>query len=691
MENAAIQLSRDPKSAPQRALVMVKSNSDLESERKDRAAAQEAQNQPFITGLAGKIKASWESARFARNIIEEKMIDSQRRRNGVYAPDKLAQIRAQGGSEIYMMLTSIKCRAAEAWINDVLFQPGEVPFKCESTPIPDLDPDTLASIEEYVAMEAAQWTQEAQQVLPPQAIKERVEQIKNDFETRMKKQADEIAERMGTKIEDQAEEGGWEAAMKDVIKDVVTFPGGIIKGPLVRQRKSLEWSQKEDGSWEPIKGKEFRLEWTRVAPYDLYPSPSSKNTNDGDLIERHRLRRKDLVAMKGVPGYNDEAIDLVLEQYGTKGLREWLWRDQERAELESRPNEWLNYGDTMDALEFWGSASGKLLVDWGMDREKVPDLNEEYEINAWMIGSYVIRAVLNEDPLGERPYDMASFEESPGSFWGQGVPLIMADVQDVCNAAARSLVNNMAIASGPQAEVHTDRLPIGEDITNQHPWKIWQTLSDPHGTNNPAVRFHNPANYAADLLKVYDHFSQLADEYTGIPKYSYGEGGSSSGAAGTASGLSMLMSAASRGIKQVISNLDRPIEGSIRRTYIFNMIHDTDQSRKGDLKVKAVGSSSMIAKEQQMIRRGEFLAATNNPVDLSIMGPEGRSVLLRESVKSFDIPVDEVVPDRETVIKNTRMAAMQEMERLQQQPGARGLDPAGNPAGGQDTALFQQQ
>jgi len=689
MEQAAVTLGRAPKTAPNHSLVMVKSLGDLEQDRLQKVEAEQAQNQPFITGLAGKIKHNWEVARFARNVTEERIIDALRRRNGEYSPEKLAQIKSQGGSEIYMMLTSIKCRAAEAWINDVLFPAGDKPWKVEHTPIPELDPTIEQTITEHVAAEAQQWVAEFQQFLPPEAIQERVDQLKDQLATKMKEAADEIADRMDAKIEDQTEEGGWEQALKEVIKDTVTYPAGILKGPIVRRRKTLKWEQdQQEGKWKPVPGEELRLEWKRVAPFDIYPSPSSKGINDGYLFERHRLRRADLVAMKGVPGYNDQAIDLVLEAYGTGGLREWLWRDQERAWLEKRPNEWLSYDDTMDALEFWGSVSGKLLVDWGMDPSKIKDLNEEYEINAWLIGNYIIRAVINEDPLGERPYDLASFEEIPGAFWGKGVPEIMKDVQDICNAAARSLVNNLAIASGPQVEVHTDRVPIGEDIESLHPWKIWQTLSDPHGTNNPAVRFHNPMSYAKELLAVYDHFSNLADEYTGIPKYSYGEGGGGQGAAGTASGLSMLMSAASRGIKQVISNLDKPIEGSIKRTYILNMIHDEDESIKGDLKTSARGSASLVAKEQQAIRRNELLAQTNNPIDMSIIGMEGRAELLRESIKSLDIPVDDVIPDRDTLVAKAKQAAMMQMEASQQGEEGRTLDQAGNPVGGQDVRAF---
>jgi len=686
MQQAAVALSRsvpDTKHAPGRSFVEVKTNADLENERKSESDSN--QNTAIITGLTGRIRRHWEEARFARNQIEERIVDALRRRNGEYSPQKLAQIKQQGGSEIFMTITQIKCRAAEAWINDVLFPAGDKPWKVEATPIPELSPDKEELLGEFVKLEAESWMANEGVQLPEYAVQERFQDLKDQFKKKIKEDADKIASRMELKIEDQFVEGNWEPAMREVIKDVVTYPAGILKGPEIRKRKTLKWVQ-INGSWVQKIGTEYKPEYSRVAPFDLYPSPSSKNVNDGYLIERHRLRRLDLVAMKGVAGYNDTAIDSVLSEYGMGGLREWLWRDQERAHLEGRPNEFLFQGDTIDALEYWGSASGKMLIEWGMDKSKIEDVNKEYQINAWLVGSYVIRARLNDDPLGGRPYDMASFEEVPGSIWGKGVPELMADVQDVCNAAARSLVNNMAIASGPQVEVHTDRVPVGEDITSIRPWKIWQTLSDPHGTNNPAVRFHNPQTNVQALLAVYDKFSTLADEYTGIPKYAYGEAGSGSGAAGTASGLSMLMSSAARGIKEVISHLDRPITGSVKRTYYFNMLYDKDESIKGDLKIVAKGSSSLIVKEQQMIRRAEFLATTNNPIDNQIIGIEGRAALLRESVKSFDIPVDDVVPDKDTIMQNIQNDIAVQMNENGQ--SGQNINGAGQPVGGQDTALF---
>ena len=105
-----------------------------------------------------------------------------------------------------------------------------------------------------------------------------------------------------------------------------------------------------------------------------------------------------------------------------------------------------------------GGAQGLSLLQWGVDPDDVDDPLAEYEVEATLIGQHVIRVKINRDPLERRPYHTASFQPVPGSFWGQGIPELMADIQDVCNATARSLVNNLAISSGPQVEVYQERL-----------------------------------------------------------------------------------------------------------------------------------------------------------------------------------------------------------------------------------------
>ena len=125
----------------------------------------------------------------------------------------------------------------------------------------------------------------------------------------------------------------------------------------------------------------------------------------------------------------------------------------------------------------------------------MPDEAQEYDANVWVVGDYIIKAVLNYDPLGEKPYCKTSFIKTPGSFWGKGIPEVIEDLQNICNASARALVNNMGISSGPQVEVNLERIPPNEDITQMHPWKIWQVTNDPLGSSSPAVKFTQPLRY----------------------------------------------------------------------------------------------------------------------------------------------------------------------------------------------------
>ena len=68
-----------------------------------------------------------------------------------------------------------------------------------------------------------------------------------------------------------------------------------------------------------------------------------------------------------------------------------------------------------------------------------------------------------------------------------------------------------------------DRLPPGEDITNMHPWKIFQMTSDPYGGAGKPVEFFMPGSNAQELMAVYEKYAVLADEYSGVPRYMTGD------------------------------------------------------------------------------------------------------------------------------------------------------------------------
>lgn len=637
-------------------LIVVKNNEELNKEQK----AMEAINREpdlYESQLSRHIQGAWEINRWAKENAEDEMLKCLRQRNGEYDPSILRQIRDQGGSEIYMMLSATKIRAAVSWIRDILMPAGDRPWGLSPTPIPELPPFAMNAISQRIQQTLPQ--------LPPEIgydryVEDRAGKMRDEVMRSMRLMSEEAADKMEIQISDQLSEGDWDEALGEFIEDFCTFPAAIMKAPIIRKKKNLKWGP----AGQPIVSDDVGLEYTRVSPFDIYPSPDSSNINDGDLIERIRYTRRGLYNMIGLQGYNGEAIRAVLAEYGRGGLRDWLWRDYERATLEGKDKFWMRQDQrSIDGLHFWGSVQGLWLLEWGIDPAEIDDPLAEYEIDAIKIGRHIIRAIINKDPLQRRPYHKASFQMTPGAFWGIALPKLMRDNQRMCNATARALANNLGISSGPLVEVEVDRLADGETVEQIYPWKIFQVKADKTGRGREAVRFHQPRSNAQELLAVYKDFELRADDATSIPRYAHGNE-KIGGAGSTASGLSMLMNNASKGIKMAISSIDtHVVKPAIEQTFTYNMLYNPDMSIKGDVNIIARGATALLTREQTQMRRAEFLNMTNNPVDMEIMGVEGRLEVLRSAADLLDLNTDNVIPNREDW--QARQAEKQKQEQPQ--------------------------
>ncbi|MCP4116473.1 MAG: hypothetical protein GY737_13895 [Desulfobacteraceae bacterium] len=696
----------------------------VDDEQQEFLALQEAQarqNRPIITSLAAYVRDCWQASKEAKVEIERRMIEALRQKKGRYDPQKLAAIQENGGSAIFMLLTDEKCAAAVAWLTDILFPSDDKPWGTKPTPVPDLSPEQMTAIQQRLAQEMQTEIrgelimniqagkisdpQQAQQWLM-QAMKARAENLAEELRHEMTTVAKEARLKVETKLEDVVEEAGWEDAVQEAMDDIVTFPAGIVKGPVLRRRKKIRWKknqppapQQQGAGYPELAGppvevrEEIVIEFNRVSPFDIYPLPNAKCPGDG-LIERHKLSRADLQALIGVEGYDDEAIKLVLQNYGRSG--NWLnvGQDQTRQELEDRPNEWRSPNKKIDALQLWGSVQGLMLLENGMPPEHVPDPLAEYQVEVWLIDQYVIKSEINGDPLGRVPYHFASFRKRNGSLWGAGVPELIKDSQDACNASARNLINNMGISSGPQAVYDISQLANGQNMTEIRPWKIWQVDGSKNvtsSTSRPPVSFFVPPSMAEQLMKVYEFFSNEADTKTGVPKYSYGNNKGSGGALSTASGFSMMMNNASRGIKNVVRNIDKGIiKPSIQMTHEWELLYSGDpEYYVGDIKLIARGSNALIAKEQAAVRRNEFLQIAVNPIVLQIIGQEGLAAILREIVEGMDFTADEIVPTKEVFAKRLQSEAVQAQAQAQIAAPEQGkeVDGAGAVQGGRDAKI----
>jgi hypothetical protein len=570
---------------------------------------------------------------------------------GKYDGQTLAQIKEFGGSEEYARITDNKCRVAEGWLRDVYLGQTEMPWTIRPTPKPEITPEAEAAVRRQLGEEMAQIYVATNGGVPTSQQAELASKQMMDAE---KERTDEVArktaERMQSKIHDQLVEGGFLPSVAAFLVDLVTYPAAHLKAPVLRRQTRLQWGPGPDGKWAPNAVSRTIPQFERVDPFRIFPAPGITNPQEGFMIEWLQYTRTDIYDLIGLPGFNEDAIRAVLQEYGQGGLKNWLGftEDTERDNINDAQTNTNSSHVTIDCLEFHGPARGRDLLDWGLKDPNVTDPDKDYEVCVWLIGRWVIKAQVNPDPMGKKPYYKTSYEEVPGSYWGFGIPDLLSDVQGVVNATVRGLINNMGMASGPQVEVNVDRLPPGEDLTQMHAWKIWQTRNGDYGNNQgPAIQFFQPQSNVNDLLMVLERFYQFADDFSLIPRVMSGND-RISGPGRTASGTSMLLSAANKGLKGVVGNIDMyVITPVIEAVYNFNMMYDEDETIKGDCQVVARGAVSLMQLESLQLRRNEFLASTANPIDQQIVGAEGRAEVLRETAKGLELDVNRVVPSRD--------------------------------------------
>ena len=81
-------------------------------------------------------------------------------------------------------------------------------------------------------------------------------------------------------------------------------------------------------------------------------------------------------------------------------------------------------------------------------------------------------------------------------------------------------------------------------------------------------------------MAIIEKFYQFADDFSLVPRYMAGSD-KVGGAGRTASGLSMLMDAANKGLKGVVANVDHAVlSPMLRKLYNHNMMYDPDDTIK---------------------------------------------------------------------------------------------------------------
>ncbi len=594
-----------------------------------------------LSGLAQTLKGRFESWKESRRTQEDEWIASLRQYNGLYSPEVEAELRRQNTrSRVFIGLTRTKVMAAYSKIIDLLFQPGDSPWNIEPTPIPKIPGmrEKLLKKAQMDVMSVMGGVPAGMEGDAESVVHEREEEISKEIE----EEAQERAARMMKHIADQLQEAKAEQKLKDSIMEMCICGTGAMKVGTVRMERVSHWRHTNNSHALVID--EYPMpEMDTVSIFDLYPDPYATSMRDADgIFRRHVMTRHQLASLKDVNGFKADEVDYLLSNYRS-GNHEELEHERERRLLRDVTN--IFSSKRYEVLEYWGMVDGQELVDSGVD---IPDdmITVQVEANVWMSSGRILKAQINPLPTKRIPYLLVPYERHPHQFWGVGVPKMMRDSQATMNACVRIAIDNMSISSGPLVEVNEDLLAPGEDPSNIYPWRVFiRSGGDPSA---PAVRFNQPVANANSLLGMMETFRRFADETTSLPSYTHGMQSNSMNA--TATGMSMLLGQANIAIKSVIKNLDDYlIEPMVELLYEWNMEWSDDESIKGDMRIRARGSTALIQKEVQSQRLLQFLSLVNNPMDMQGDGKYrvDRGQLLRQIAKSMDVDSEKVIVEVE--------------------------------------------
>lgn len=622
----------------------------------------------------------YQKAEDTRRQDEDRWLQSYRNYRGLYGPD--VQFTEAEKSRVFIKVTKTKTLAAYGQIIDVLFANQKFPISVEPTKLPegiseavnfDMQPKPEGSAdqesvfgfdgdgEDFPAGATASSLREMKLGALQNKLQE-VDNLEEGYGTTATKITFEpamiAAKRMEKKIMDQLEESHASKQLRSTAFEMALFGTGIMKGPFAVDKEYPNWD--EEGEYNPtIKTVPST---SHVSVWNFYPDPDAANMDEAQyVVERHKMSRTQLRALKKRPFFRPNVIDDVVEM--GEGYIKKYWEDDLR-DYET------DYDiDRFEVLEYWGTIDREILELADVDIPEEFEELDEVQANIWYCNGRILRAVLNPFKPAHIPYYAVPYELNPYSFFGVGIAENMDDTQTLMNGFMRMAVDNAVLSGNLLIEIDETNLVPGQDLS-VYPGKVFRRQGGAPGQAIFGTKF---PNVSGENMQLFDKARVLADESTGFPSFAHGQTGVT-GVGRTASGISMLMNAAAGGVKTVIKNVDDYLLSPLGKAmFSFNMQFDFDPEIKGDLEVKARGTESLMANEVRSQRLMQFMQVASNPT----LAPFAKfPYIVREIAKSMDL-------DPEKVTNSFEEAALQQKLMQQNAPPAP-AQPAGGPPGVQD-------
>ena len=426
------------------------------------------------SNLVGIIKGRFQISEDARRSDESRWLRAYENYRGLY--NKSVKFRDSEKSRVFVKITKTKVLAAFGQLVDVIFGTGKFPIGIAETKLPEGEMAN-AHLDAQTAAPGIESTMGGGDL--PDDIGNRIENpydigyegdgrtlkpgttfsngvIETSLEDKVEDQlvegfspiptmlevspAQKAARRMEKLIHDQIEESKGSSEIRSALLESALLGTGIVKGPFNFNKKLHKWDDGEDGerTYNPLEVRVPRIEF--VSCWDLYPDPAATSIEECEyIIHRHKLNKSQLRQLRNMPYFDEDAIRNCLQMganYEEKSFESHL-KDDARADEDYQTN--------FEVLEYWGIMDAEYAREVGIELSDDIDDLDEVQVNAWICGNTLLRAVVNPFTPYRIPYHAFPYERNPYNFFGIGVAENMDDSQHIMNGHARMAVDNLAL------------------------------------------------------------------------------------------------------------------------------------------------------------------------------------------------------------------------------------------------------
>jgi hypothetical protein len=452
---------------------------------------------------------------------------------------------------------------------------------------------------------------------------------------------EQAREGMEKAIDDDLQEGAYNAELRRMIEDGVKLGTGIIFGPLPTAKVSSSW-QYQGGAMRKVESRAIVPRSMRVDPWDVWFDPACGNDHrrGAGVWMLKRATRKEIRALSDAPGFVPERVAAVLNRKPTRTTT-----------VNGRVTRTNGMEETYELWTYYGSIEPEqmTLCSWGSNGDPLEDV--DYGVIV-MCEDQVLGALPFWNDDREVPCDVWCYRESDESPHGFGLPDALEHQQAALIAAWRQIMDNGRNASGGQIVI-ADGIEPADGSTTITPNKLWRAKSGVTDVTKAFAVFNFNA-HLQEMLAIADAAMKFADTEANMPQILGGEKGNA--APETLGGMVMLFSNASAVIRYRCKRFDDRVTWyHIGRYFDWQMMFNPDDSIKGDMEIIPLGSTALL--ERDIANQGALNMAnvTSNERYIPFVDPKKELKIILKAMrqKPEDIMyTDEELAEKEEQAKN---------------------------------------